>query len=290
MHHLLLPEYGRPIAVTALAAQARRNTLRIVDSLLSNDQRAITQSSSLSNRNNRPSLVRQLRDDLKSERDSLTAGSKEQPDQAGSSPVSVFQCPTPLLAEADISMLAISNDDSDQLPIHKVDHSQHRRTKRVTFAAELNLRRRSARQSLLGLTVAEIDALPCDSKRPTKPRELVSILRKKELTTDQILVEVAKVKRELVEETSASQVNEQLLIELEESNAVLLLRLQQSPSPPPPSSSQIVGTSLDEVEKRGRKYTRKICNLRRATELTRLESRKLKSQLVNVFAPLKKVA
>jgi hypothetical protein len=274
MRNLLLPEF----ASTALATPARSNKILDIDSLLAN-------------RNNRPSLVRQLRDDLKAEREALATESKVQPDLLGSSPVSVFQCTTPLLAEADISMLAISNDESGQLPLFKEDSSQTRQTKRVTFAAELNLRRRSARQSLLGLTVDEIDALPPgDSKRPTKPRELVSILRKKQLTADQILIEVSKVKGELVDETLACRVDEQLVTELEESNASLRLQLQQSPSPPTPSSSETFRTKLGEVEKKGRKYARKICNLRRATELTRLESRKLKSQLVDAFAPIKKLA
>ena len=193
MHHLLLPEYSKPIiGLTSLSSSKRKDN----DNKLWNDQGCTIHSSNWPVKHNhkQPSLIQQLRDELKLAHNQM-AGT-QRPSHSRSSPVSAHQFPIALtkrlepFASGDEHVLDVAASCSSL-------HSDFRLagTKRVTFAAALNLRRRSARQYLLCLTVDDIDALgklegtdqqhqPV-GENSTKPL-LVGILRKKKISIDEL--------------------------------------------------------------------------------------------------------
>ena len=323
MHHLLLPEYSRPIAITAFATQKRRDKIRLVDSKLSNDQQVITHSTSNKTTNTcatiasednifdpqkRPSLIRQLRDALQYERE-RTACQSPVSLLTLCSPVSVCLLPTIIVESRQND--THSNPDNDSSKIHssippRSDSDRCLpRPKRVTFAAELNLRRRSARQSLLGLTVDEIDALgrldnggvggggggvqkslmtiETSTKRP-----IVGILRKKEYTTEQLNTMVQMMRNTYMDELLDCQNNQQLLQELE--HYITSVKEPTNDQIPVVSckARQLLQESLKELKKKEQKYDRKIVILQQTTNKMQLLNRNFRRDIANICAPLKK--
>jgi hypothetical protein len=315
MHHLLLPEYSRPIAITAFATQKRRDKIRLVDSKLSNDQQVITHSTSktstctctnstiddIFDNKKRKSLIRQLRDALTYERQQIACQSPAFPPLSSSSPVSVCLLPTMIVESLQTAILTSPDCSNENFhPVPQLSDTQPclPRPKRVTFAAELNLRRRSARQSLLGLTVDEIDALgrldgggvqrPLTTIETLTKRPIVGILRKKEYSMEQLNMELEIMRNTCIDETLDCQNNQRLLHELE-----LYIASFKEPTKP---LNQVVNCkarqrlqeSLKELKKKERKYDQKIVILQQTTNKVRVLNKNFRREIANICAPLKK--
>jgi len=300
MHHLLLPECSRPTGLTTLSSSKTQDD----DSKLRNDQGCTIHSSNWSAKHKQPSLIQQLRNELKSELNQM-AGT-QRPNHSTSSPVSAHQFPIaltkrlePLTCDHDEPVLDLAASrpslDSD---------FRLTGTKRVTFAAELNLRRRSARQYLLCLTVNEIDALGrlegTDQQQQqqrqhvgehsTKPL-LVGILRTKKISIDDLRAEIKKVRIAIVKERFDCNIQRNLIGELEQEIASVTnqIRAQEQQSCLTKSNSfEMLCSSIEEIKKKRRKYNRKIAILQATSQQIRSESNKLKGILANFFAPLTK--
>ena len=299
MHHLLLPERSRPTGLTTLSSSKTEDN----DSKLRNDQGCTIHSSNWSAKHNhkQPSLIQQLRNELKSERDQL-AGT-QRPSHSTSSPISAHQFPIALTKR--LEPLTCDHDEPvlDLAAFCPSLDSDFRRTgtKRVTFAAELSLRRRSARQYLLCLTVDEIDALgrlegtDQQQRQPvgensTKPL-LVGILRTKKISIDELRAEIKRVRIAIVKERFDCSVERNLIGELEQEIACVTnqIRAQEQQSCLTRSNSfEMLCSSIEEIKKKRRKYNRKIAILQATSQQIRFESNKLKGILANFFAPLKK--
>jgi len=297
MHHLLLPERSRPTGLTTLSSSKTEDN----DSKLRNDQGCTIHSSNWSAKHKQPSLIQQLRDELKLAHNQM-AGT-QRPSHSRSSPVSAHQFPIaltkrlePLTCDHDEPVLDLAASrpslDSD---------FRLTGTKRVTFAAELNLRRRSARQYLLCLTVDEIDALgrlegtDQQQRQPvgensTKPL-LVGILRTKKISIDELRAEIKRVRIAIVKERFDCNVQRNLIGEIEQEIASVTnqIRAQEQQSCLTRSNSfEMLCSSIEEIKKKRRKYNRKIAILQATSQQIRFESNKLKGILANFFAPLKK--
>jgi len=297
MHHLLLPERSRPTGLTTLSSSKTEDN----DSKLRNDQGCTIHSSNWSAKHKQPSLIQQLRNELKSELNQM-AGT-QRPNHSTSSPVSAHQFPIALTKR--LEPLTYDHDEPvlDLAASRPSLDSDFRLTgtKRVTFAAELNLRRRSARQYLLCLTVDEIDALgrlegtDQQQRQPvgensTKPL-LVGILRTKKISIDELRAEIKRVRIAIVKERFDCNVQRNLIGEIEQEIASVTnqIRAQEQQSCLTRSNSfEMLCSSIEEIKKKRRKYNRKIAILQATSQQIRFESNKLKGILANFFAPLKK--
>jgi len=297
MHHLLLPERSRPTGLTTLSSSKTEDN----DSKLRNDQGCTIHSSNWSAKHKQPSLIQQLRDELKLAHNQM-AGT-QRPSHSRSSPVSAHQFPIALTKR--LEPLTYDHDEPvlDLAASRPSLDSDFRLTgtKRVTFAAELNLRRRSARQYLLCLTVDEIDALgrlegtDQQQRQPvgensTKPL-LVGILRTKKISIDDLRPEIKKVRIAIVKERFDCNVQRNLIGEIEQEIASVTnqIRAQEQQSCLTRSNSfEMLCSSIEEIKKKRRKYNRKIAILQATSQQIRSESNKLKGILANFFAPLTK--
>ena len=191
-----------------------------------------------------------------------------------------------------------SNENFHPVPQLSDSEPCFSRPKRVTFAAELNLRRRSARQSLLGLTVDEIDALgrldgggvqrPLTTVEALTKQPIVGILRKKEYSMEQLNMELEIMRNTCIDETLDCQNNQRLLQELELYIASFKEPTKQQNQIVNCKARQLLQESLKDLKKKERKYDRKIVILQQTTNKVRVLNKNFRREISNICAPLKK--